>query len=127
MCTNYILISYISCAGDHTLPIIKQLQDLMDIKNIGITTQWHKLGQELLNSNDIMQDIEADYPNDDNNCCRVMLENWLNKTTNASWSRVVTALTKIELNTAAYAVSKQYVRGMYIVMYYMGYYFLNQR
>ena len=117
LCVHVILISYLSCVEDH--PTIEQLQDVMRIKDIGITTRWRELGQELLNSNDTLQVIEADHPNDDNSCCHLMFEKWLEITPNASWSRLVTALNNIELNTAANAVSKQYELGKYIVMYYI--------
>ena len=109
--------SYLSCVEDY--PTIKQLQDVMRIKDIGITTRWRELGQELLDSNDTLQVIEADHPNGVNTCCRLMFEKWLEKTPNASWSQLVTALNSIELNTAADAVSKRYELGTYIVMYYI--------
>ena len=115
LCVHIIFISYLSCVEDH--PTIKQLQDVMRIKDIGITTRWRELGQELLDSNDTLQVIEADHPNGVNTCCRLMFEKWLEKTPNASWSQLVTALNNIELNTAADAVSKRYELGTYIVMY----------
>ena len=117
LCVHIIFISYLSCAGD-PLTIVK-LQDVMRSKDIGITTRWRELGQELLfNSNDFLRVIEADHPKDDNSCCRLMFEKWLEITPHASWSRLVTALNYIELFTAAKAVSKQYERdiGTHIVM-----------
>ena len=116
MCTHYIFISYLSYVEDH--PTIEQLQGVMRIKLIGITTRWRELGQELLDSNDTLQDIVANHPDNDYSCCHLMFQKWL-ITPNASRSQLVTALNNIGLNTTANAVSKQYelTIGTYIVMY----------
>ena len=96
---------------DH--PTMRQLVKMMRIKDIGITiyTRWRDLGLELLDSNMILNVIEFDHPRDIDTCCRVMFEKWLDKTPDASWSQLVTALNNIEMNTAADAISKMFKPG----------------
>ena len=93
----------------------------MENKDIGITTLWRELGKKMLNSNDILQVIEADHSVDDNSCCSLMFEKWLEITPNASWSQLVTALENIDLHNAARTVERQHQIdiGAYIFMYYI--------
>ena len=86
----------------------------MRIENIEITTKWYELGLELVDSNKDLKVIETDNPRSTNTCCRVMFEKWLEKTPNASWSQLVTALDNIKMNTAADAVRKLFKSGMNI-------------
>ena len=114
ICISYLYIHvcvyvHTSCIEDR--PTIKQLQEVMRIKDIGITTRWRDLGQELHDSNETLQVIETDHPSDVNTCCRVMFEKWLEKTPDASWNQLVTALIKIKMNTAADAVNKRHKSG----------------
>ena len=97
-------------------PSIKQLLEVMRIKDINITTRWRDLGLELVDSNTV-QVIEANHHSDVETCCRVMFEKWLEKTPDASWSHLITALNKIEMNTAAVAISKQLKSGIAIIKY----------
>ena len=93
-------------------PDIKRLQEIMRIEDIDIITRWRDLGLELVDSNRILRVIEADHRSDVNTCFRVMFEKWLDKTPNASWSQLVTALNNVEMNTAADAISKHFKSGM---------------
>ena len=83
----------------------------MRIKGIDITTRWRDLGLELVDSNKVLKVIETDHPNDVDTCCRVMFEKWLEKTPDASWNQLITALNNIEMNTAADAISKRFKSG----------------
>ena len=87
----------------------------MRIEDIDITTRWYCLGLELVGSTRILGEIEANH-RDVNICFRVMFEKWLEKTPNATWSQLVTALNNIEMNTAADAINKQFKSSMYINM-----------
>ena len=87
-------------------PTIKQLQEVMI--NDGITTKWYELGIELLDTDNPLKEIKANHPNDVWTCCRQMFQKWLEKTYDASWSQLVTALNKIEMTSAANAISKRY-------------------
>ena len=110
---------------------MKQLLEVMRIKDIDITTRWHDLGLELVNSNNILKVIEVNYPSDVNTCCLLMFQRWLERTPDASWSQLVTALNNIEMNTAADAVNKLFKSGnlsTYVATYihtYMNIVFLN--
>ena len=85
---------------------MRQLQEVMRIKDVDITTRWRDLGLELVDSNKTLRVIEANHPNDVDTCCRVMFEKWLDMTPDASWSQLVTALNNIKMNAAADAISK---------------------
>ena len=92
-------------------PSIKQLLEVMRIKDIDITTRWRYLGLELVDSNKILKVIEANHPNDVDTCCREMFEKWLEKTPDASWKQLITALNNIEMNTPADVISKRLKSG----------------
>ena len=85
----------------------------MRTKHIGIAPKWYELGLELVDSSKL-NEIESDHRNDVNTCCRVMFEKWLEKTPNATWSQLVTALDNIEMKTAADAVRKLFKSGISI-------------
>ena len=87
------------CVGDR--PNIKQLLEVMRIKDVDITTRWRDLGLELVDSNKtVLKVIEANHHNDVDTCCRVMFEKWLEITPDANWSQLITALINIGMNTA---------------------------
>ena len=97
-------------------PTMHQLNEVMRIEHIEITTKWYDLGLELVDSNKTLKVIEADHPSDVNTCCRVMFEKWLERTPNASWKQLVTALNNIEMKTAADIISKLFRSGYYAYM-----------
>ena len=91
---------------------MQQLSEVMRIEHIEITTsKWFDLGLELVDSHKILRVIEADHRNNVDTCCRVMFEKWLEKTPDASWEQLVTALNNIGMNTAAAIVSKLFTSG----------------
>ena len=96
-------------------PTIRQLVDVMRIEHIEIATKWYELGLELVDSNKALKVIEVNHHNDVNTCCRVMFEKWLEKTPNASWSQLVTALDNIEMKAAADAVRKLFKSGTQLI------------
>ena len=108
------LIKYMQCTD---CPEMKQLREVMRIKNIKITTSWHDLGVELLGSDDDLAVIEADHSSDVDTCCRLMFKKWLDRTPDASWSQLVTALREIKLYTAADVVSEHCKSGNYFPIY----------
>ena len=103
------MLLYISDAEDR--PTMKELQDVMRIKDVDVTTQWRNLGLELLGSNKVLKEIETDHRNDVITCCRVMFEKWLEMKSDASWDHLVTALKNIQMNTSANAISKLFKSG----------------
>ena len=96
-------------------PTLPMLQDVMRIKDIGITTRWRDLGLRLLDSNSVLDEIEANHHNDVNTCFRVMFNKWLERVADASWTQLVTALKSIEMNTAASAISELFKSGNFFL------------
>ena len=82
-----------------------------DDDDVDIITRWRDLGLELVDSNKALKVIEADHPGDNHACCRVMFEKWLEKTPDASWNHLVTALNNIKMATAADTVRKLFKSG----------------
>ena len=113
MCVNlnakYILCVYIICVGDR--PSLRQLVEVIRIKDINIVPRWRDLGYELLHNAAIVHVIEVDY-RDDVKACHQMFENWLETSPDASWSRLITALKNIQMNTAAESISKLFKSSM---------------
>ena len=97
-------------------PTMQQLSEVMRIEHIEVATKWYELGLELVDSNKILKVIKADHRSDVNTCCHVMFEKWLEKTPDASWSQLITALNNIEMKTAADVVCKQFNSGIIIHM-----------
>ena len=89
---------------------MQQLSEVIRNEDIAIATRWYELGLELVDSNRILKDIKADH-HDVNTCCRVMFDKWLEKTPDANWEGLITALNNIEMKTAAVAVSKLFKAG----------------
>ena len=114
ICINIIHFLYLDISHIEDRPTIQQLVEVMRIEHIEIATKWYDLGLELVDSNKVLKVIEANHRNDVNTCCRVMFEKWLEKTPNASWSQLVTALDNIKMNTAADAVRILFKSGMTI-------------
>ena len=90
---------------------MEQLTKVMRIGHIDIATKWHELGPVLIDSYSIIRQIEADHRNDVATCCRKMFEKWLERTPDASWSQLVTALNETDMNTAADVISRQLNSG----------------
>ena len=107
--TSLSVLLYIVDAEER--PTMKQLQNVIRAKDIDVTTQWRDLGLELLDSHKVLKEIEANYRNDVNACCRVMFEKWLEVKSDASWNHLVTALKNIKMNTSANAISKLFKSG----------------
>ena len=114
MCVNlnakYILCVCIICVGDR--PTIRQLVEVMRIEDFNIATHWYDLGYELLDNAAIVDVIEVNYPYDVTACCRMMFQKWLERSPNASWSQLITALRNIEMITAAYSINKLFKSSM---------------
>ena len=98
MCTNI---------GEH--PNMKELLEIMRKEHLA--TKWYELGAELLENNDHLEVIKANHQNDVQSCCHEMFKRWLDVKPNASWSQLVTALSNIEMTTAAVAIIKGYKIG----------------
>ena len=78
----------------------------MKSQDIDITTQWLHLGIKLIEDIYPLQIIKANHPNDASTCCHRMFQTWLERSPDASWSQLITALKDIKMNTAAHRISK---------------------
>ena len=82
---------------------MKQLLEVM--RNISFVNKWYELGLWLDVSDVDLKIFKTDSATDVTGRCQKMFQKWLEKTCNASWSQLVTALDKIELHVAAKTVS----------------------
>ena len=92
---------------------MKQLLEIMRKEHIA--TKWYELGVELLKDNTDLELIKVNHQNDCQSCCHEMFKRWLDVKPNANWSQLVTALSNVELTTAADAINKQYKTGNFTV------------
>ena len=90
---------------------MEQLTEVMRIGHIDIVTKWRELGPVLIDSYNIIRQIETDHRNDVTTCCRVMFEKWLERTPNADWGELVAALNEIDMKTVADVISRQLNSG----------------
>ena len=70
------------------------LKDLHDRVVVSAADKWKGLGVQLLPQSDLeqlLQVIETDHPRDAINCCKRVLEKWLD-TSDATWSQLIRAL-----------------------------------
>ena len=88
---------------------MKELLEIM--RKLHIATKWYELGAELLENDNHLEVIKANYRNDVQSCCHEMFKRWLDVKPNASWSQLVTALSNIQMTTAGDAISEQYKSG----------------
>ena len=95
-------------------PTVQQLNEVMRIEHVEITTKWYDLGLQLMDIN-TLKVIESDHRNNASTCCRIMLEKWLEKTPSASWKQLVTALSNIDMKTAANIISNLFKSGQLIL------------
>ena len=107
MCYDHLQYMCIICTVHVTTvcPEMKQLQDVMRIGSIDITTRWHELGLVLSVGYNALKVIKADYPTVTARCCE-MFNIWLERTPDASWNQLVAALHAIDLHHAANVVSQ---------------------
>jgi len=77
----------------------KEKPRLKDINNFIVpqwAPQWRQLGVQLEFSNDLMNIIECDHPNDSETCCSKMLSDWLDSNTAATWEDLIVAVDNMQ-------------------------------
>ena len=102
---TYIYI-HMHISSIESRPSIKQLQEVMRINDIDMTTQWYELGIQLIESTKTLKAIKSDHQSDINTCCYMMFDKWLEVAPEASWNKLINALHNIEMNTAAIRVQE---------------------
>ena len=103
---------------DRDYPTPKQIRNILKPEASGVAVRWYDLGIQLLDAKSgpgILDLIKADHHNDNNTCCNKMLIKWLLLKPDATWSQLVTALTKIGMNTIAEDLNNQLRRGSIII------------
>ena len=61
-------------------------------------SKWKQLGSQLNLGEHMIRNIEYDYPNDCERCCRIMLIKWLEETAHPTWGILINALDKVSDN-----------------------------
>ena len=70
-------------------------------RETGLTTEWYDIGLELLDSDTATLDlIKKNNPMDADECCTEMFKKWLDSKPDASWDKLISALSEIGLGTA---------------------------
>ena len=71
-----------------------------------VATKWYDLGLELLHPKheNLLSIIQEDHKNDALACCRRMFNEWLRRSTDATWSQLKVAATEADLNNVASAI-----------------------
>ena len=116
------MFSWVSECYSHVgsdYPTLKEILDLLKPEASGIAVKWYDLGIKLLDAKSgpgVLELIRADYPNDNNKCCKRMFLKWLSMKPDATWSQLVTALEKMGMSTVAADLNKQLRRGKYIII-----------
>ena len=92
-----------ACIYNNTVNLLVDEKPLMkDIDNRVIekcASKWKELGSQLNMGDHLIRNIEHDYPNDCERCCRIMLSKWLEETAHPTWGILKSALDKISDNT----------------------------
>ena len=78
-----------------------------------VADKWRDLGVQLLppNSEGEIRIIAKDNPNNAADCCKRVLEKWLDTTTDATWNQIITALksSTIQLNYLAHRLEQMMI------------------
>ena len=104
-----LLLVHVLCTGtDYPTP--KQIRNILKPQTSGVAVKWYDLGIQLLDDGvgpGVLDLIKADHHNDNNTCCNEMFVTWLQMEPNATWSQLVSTLTKIGMNSVAEDLKKQ--------------------
>ena len=86
-----------------------RLRELMNIMNSerDFIVKWYDIGLQLLNDDSRVLDvIKANYPKDNEKCCKEMVMWWLQCRPDASWHQLAEALASVNLNTATQRITE---------------------
>lgn len=74
-----------------------------------VVTKWFNLGLNLGLSDTTLGVVRSNYPQDAESCLRAMVSKWLSSDTQASWEKLVNALTTMEENVIAANIRRNYI------------------
>jgi len=119
-----VLVAFLACVlcTGRDYPTPKQIRNILKPEASGIAVKWYDLGMQLLDDDDgpgVLNVIKADYHNDNNTCCNEMFMKWLQIKPDATWKQLVSALTKIGMNSIAADLKKKLNFGKHIFMPYL--------
>ena len=86
-----------------------ELRDLYDYVAVTYGSKWKLLGRILNIREDLLRNIENDYPQDCEECCGRMLNDWLELTPDATWQTLLHAIDRVQSTP----------EGMYVKLIYM--------
>ena len=90
-------------------PTPKQIRNILKPDTSGLAARWYDLGIQLIFGDfSVLDVIKANHPNDASTCCNKMFVKWLELQPNATWSQLITALSKTGMNTAAEQIIKHF-------------------
>ena len=67
-------------------------------------SKWKELGSRLNMGENLIENIEYDYPIDCERCCRIMLCKWLEETAHPTWDTLIRALGEVSDNTTGLCI-----------------------
>ena len=82
-----------------------------------ITPEWYLLGLELGLNEHALKIIESDNPGNLSTCKRKMFSKWLSSNKDASYTRLIDALVKIDKEVVAENVSQQFCKFCFLLGY----------
>ena len=92
------------------------LRDLVNRVLPHVAVKWYELGLELLDpaNEHELEIIEKDAKDDAKMGCRKMFKKWLDSDEEASWEKVIQALTDIELDEVASDIEERLMQGRHM-------------
>ena len=92
------------------------MRDLVNRVLPHVAVKWYELGLELLDpaNEHELEIIEKDAKDDAKMGCRKMFKKWLDSDEEASWEKVIQALTDIELDEVASDIEERLMQGRHM-------------
>ena len=90
----------------------KEKPKLKDIENHVVpkwASEWKKLGTQLNIAQHFMKKIERDHPNDCENCCSKMFEEWLDTNCAPTWEDIINAVDNLSVLGMLQVINYSYV------------------
>ena len=78
-------------------------------------SKWKELGSQLNTGDHVIRNIECNYPNDCERCCRIMLSKWLEVTAHPTWKVLISALDKVSIDKVCIDKASDNATGMYSI------------
>ena len=73
-----------------------ELRDLYNYVAVTYASKWKLLGRILNVREDVLRNTEKDHPQDCEECCSRMLNDWLELTPDATWGALLEAIDRVQ-------------------------------